>query len=171
MTTHYLIIIALLPCLYHLPCTSGAVGVNYGGTGLSTNPVSLMRAVKIMRRKGIKAVKIYSPDPTTLNELKGSVPHCDIPSDYPSFDLSRAVASAIGFRTRPLPDILIHDILRTLDTQLLFHQFSSYLSSEIQKRSRSIVSLNHDINYISLTISTQENQDLNLPPFRQACRS
>lgn len=48
------------------------IGVNYGGTYSSSNPVSVQRAIQIIRANKITAIKIFSPDPLILNALKGS---------------------------------------------------------------------------------------------------
>ncbi|CAI5974160.1 unnamed protein product [Closterium sp. NIES-65] len=42
------------------------------GVGLSSNPVSLTRAVSIIKQRGFSAVKLFQPDPTALNALAGS---------------------------------------------------------------------------------------------------
>ena len=132
MNTLYLILVSLLLCGYPLPSTDGAVGVSYGGTGLSTNPVSLVRAVAMMKKKGINSVKIYSPDPTTLTALKGSVPLCNIPS-IPSFDLG-TLRCSVGLRTHSLSTISTSAILRKIDSRSPLISYASYRSPEIQRR-------------------------------------
>lgn len=48
------------------------IGVNYGGTYSSSNPVSVQKAIQIIRANKITAIKIFSPNPLIHSALVGS---------------------------------------------------------------------------------------------------
>lgn len=47
------------------------IGVNYGGTYLSSNPLTTNEAVQIMRAQKIQAVKTFSTYPEIMQALSG----------------------------------------------------------------------------------------------------
>ncbi|CAI5513537.1 unnamed protein product [Closterium sp. Naga37s-1] len=63
--------LSLTPLTAQAASSKPWMGVNLG-VGLSSNPVSLTRAVSIIKQRGFSAVKLFQPDPTALNALAGS---------------------------------------------------------------------------------------------------
>ncbi|CAI5975385.1 unnamed protein product [Closterium sp. NIES-64] len=65
------VLLSLAPLAAQAASSKPWMGVNLG-VGLSSNPVSLTRAVSIIKQRGFSAVKLFQPDPTALNALAGS---------------------------------------------------------------------------------------------------
>ncbi|CAI5473730.1 unnamed protein product [Closterium sp. Yama58-4] len=68
---HPSIPLSLIPLTAQAASSKPWMGVNLG-VGLSSNPVSLTRAVAIIKQRGFSAVKLFQPDPTALNALAAS---------------------------------------------------------------------------------------------------